>query len=139
MIRRLILFIALAGLFAPTVSLAQESQQPTTVAVEYWKCDYSKLGIIAQVTDSLVIPIAQELVNEGRLVSYGMLTHNWGDEWNVVFYQTAADKTAFFSAWTEINSRFNERHPDVPPLTDYCTEHKDNIYTLRAVTTPATQ
>lgn len=139
MIRRLILFIALACLLAPTLSLAQESQQPTTVVVSYWKCDYSKLGTIVQVVDSLVIPIAQELISEGKLVSHGMLTHQWGDEWNVVFYYTAADKAAFFSAWTELISRFNERHPDVPPLTDYCTEHKDNIYRLRAATTPATQ
>ena len=26
------------------------------------------------------------LVNEGKIFNYGMLTHSWGDEWNVVYY-----------------------------------------------------
>ena len=139
MTHRLILFLALACLLAPTISLAQESEPRPTIVLLSWKCDFAQLGTIAQVSDSLMIPIAQELVDEGKLLNHGMLIHDWADEWNVVFYYGAADKTAFFSAWAEILSRLNERHPDAPAITDYCTEHKDNIYTLRTFTTDATQ
>ena len=134
-----VLFLALAGLFAPTLSLAQESEPFPTIVLSSWKCDWTKLGTIAQSNDSLRTPIAQELVNEGKLINYGMLTHDFADEWNVVTYRTAADKTAFFEAAAELNRRFTERHPDAPSLTDYCTEHKDNIYVLRTFTTDTPQ
>ncbi|MCH8123856.1 MAG: hypothetical protein IH853_12135 [Bacteroidetes bacterium] len=136
---RPILFLALACLLAPTLSLAQESEPRPTVALSSWKCDWTKLGTIAQLSDSLWVPIEQELVNEGKLTNYGMLIHDWADEWNVVFYRTAVDKTAFFEARAEFGRRFTERHPDAPSLTDYCTEHKDNIYVLRSFTMGATK
>ncbi len=136
MMHRYILFIALACLIAPTFAIAQDA--PPTAGVTYHKC--TRVGQLAQVVDSLVTPIAQELVSEGKLMSFGMLAHDWGDEWNVVFYYTAENKAAFFEAWAEMGRRYIGRHPDAPLLSDFCTgEHKDNIYTLRTVTTEATQ
>ena len=130
---RRILFLILICLFAPTASHAQDSQRETLV-LEVWKCQWDKVGIFAQVADSIQVPIAQELIDEGKLLSFGMLAHDFSDEWNVVYYTRAADKTAFFSAVSEMNSRLAERHPDVNPWGDYCTEHKDNIYVVRAAT-----
>jgi len=141
MLRRSTLFLALVCLVAPAESFAQDSDQaPTTVVTLSWKCDIMMLGAIARETDSLTVPIAQELIDEGLLVNYGLLLHDWADEWNVVFYWTAADKAAFFSAWSEMNSRFGERHPDAPTtLTDSCTDHKDNIYRLATFARVGTQ
>jgi hypothetical protein len=130
---RRILFLILICLFAPTVSHAQDSQRETLV-LEMWKCQWDKVGVLAQVADSLQVPIAQELIDEGKLLSFGMLAHDFADEWNVVYYTRAVDKAAFFSALSEMNSRLYERHPDVNPWSDLCTEHKDNIYTVRAAT-----
>jgi len=112
----------LAVLFCilPATALAQEAPdteeaQNPTIGVNYWKCDWAR-------------------VNEGEISGGGMLTHQWGDEWNVVFYMTAPDTPSYLTAFQEAGRRFEERHPDATPITEYCSEHKDNIYTLRSAT-----
>ncbi len=60
--------------------------------------------------------------------------HQWGDEWNLVFYWLADDIPAFLDAWDEMRSRGVERHPDMLNIVDYCTDHKDNIYQQVSVT-----
>lgn len=111
----------------PATALGQDNP---TVGVSYWKCDWANLQEIQQTADSIVTPIYQEMVDEGTIMNWGMLTHQWGDSWNIVMYTTAADTPAYLNATQEANQRIQERHPDLTPLTDYCTEHKDNIYTL---------
>ena len=122
---------ATLALFA--VSVSAQSQNPT-VGVSYWKCDFAHMGELTNAADSLLTPIAQELVNEGKLYAFGTLGHAWGDEWNLVFYWVAEDIPAFTAGWAEMTSRINQRHPDAFPITDYCSDHKDNIYTQVTVT-----
>lgn len=127
-----VLFVFTLGFLVHPSAFAQ--QEAPTVGVSYWKCDWGELGNIGQVTDSLYTPIMQELVDEGTIMNFGMLTHQWGDEWNVVFYITAPDTPTYLEASREAVDRFEERHPDVLNLTEVCSEHKDNIYTLRTAT-----
>jgi hypothetical protein len=123
----------------PATALAQdapggEEEQASTIGVSYWKCDSESVSEITQVGDSIVTPIYQELVDEGEILSWGMMTHQWGDEWNVIFYTTAADTPSFRTAFEEAGRRMQERHPDLTPLAEYCLKHKDNIYTLETST-----
>ena len=131
-----------AGLLAVAVPAGLSAQQmeeepPGTLVVSQWKCDWDRLGQIAATTDSVLRPIWQDLVDQGRLQSAGSFMHEWGDEWNVGFYYVAPDKQTFFAAWEEYFRRLQEEHPDLPSLTEYCDEHRDNIYTLGPTTDPA--
>lgn len=134
--RSLVLTVALAllgvGLLA-TPAQAQEEESPT-VGVSYWKCDWADMEELEQIADSVAAPIYQEMVDEGEIMNWKMMTHQWGDSWNVVFSITAADTPSFLEAFEEANRRIEERHPDLAPLSEYCTEHKDNIYTLSSST-----
>lgn len=123
----------------PATALAQdapnvEEPQGPTVGLSYWKCDWQNLSEIEQVGDSLITPIYQELVDEGQILGFGMLSHQWGDEWNIIFYMSAPDTPSYLAAFEEANQRIAERHPDLTPLTEYCSEHKDNIYTVTTAT-----
>lgn len=124
------LLLSMGGLATP----AQAQDEDPTVGVLYWKCDYAEMEKIEQIADSVAAPIYQELVDEGEIMNWGMMTHQWGDPWNVVFYITAADTPSFLDAYEEASQRIQERHPDLTPITEYCTEHKDNIYTLSTST-----
>jgi hypothetical protein len=128
--------LLISALFVFFGSSAFAQTATPTVGVSYWKCNFAHMGKLTGAADSLLAPIAQELVDEGSLYAFGTLTHTWGDEWNLVFYWTAEDIPAFLDAWQEMTRRINERHPDAFPITDYCTDHKDNIYTQVAGTQP---
>lgn len=121
-----------AGLLVAPVQ-AQEEENPT-VGVSYWKCDWAEMEELEQIADSVAVPIYQEMVDEGEIRNWEMMTHQWGDSWNVVFSITADDTPSFLEAFEEANRRMQEQHPDLAPLSEYCSDHKDNIYTLSSST-----
>ena len=62
--------------------------------------------------DSVWTPIAQELVNEGKLIYLQLLRHNWSDEWSFLYYYRARGIPSFLEAWGGPVSRVRGRHPD---------------------------
>ncbi len=128
---RIVLAVTLTCLAVPTIGQAQ------TLVVSQNKCKWEHEGDLRAFADSAWIPIAQELVNEGKLISAGSAFHSWGDEWNAVYWYTADDISAFLSAWSELVSRAQERYPNgIALFQDWCFEHKDSMYSVGAVTTP---
>lgn len=111
-----------------------QSAQPGVVVVSYNKCAMDappKLDSIAALT---LYPVLDELVRENRLLGWGVLTHAWGDEWNYVIYYTAANTPAFHAAWAELMQRVRLRRPTfMADFGTYCSEHKDNIYSVMRV------
>jgi hypothetical protein len=138
--RRFTLTALVLALLAPVAMQAQEEpMEPGTLIVSYWKCEWDAIGTLVQRYDSLSNPINQELVNEGILFAAGMATHDWADEWNVLYWSVAADKTAAFAAFDEFGRRYNERNPEPPSdptFLEICEEHKDAIYTYGPHTDP---
>jgi hypothetical protein len=124
--------VALVCLAGATSVRAQEAGSERLIFVfSSFKCSLAELDNIAQATDSVAVPIAQELVDENKVRNYFTLLHDWGDEWSFVVGWVVEDRVAFFSAWEEWFSRLNERHPDFFPwFFERCTDHKDNIYRL---------
>lgn len=76
---RIILAVTLTCLAVPTIGQAQ------ALVVSQNKCKSEHLGDLRAFADSAWIPIAQELVNEGKLIAAGSAFHSWGDEWNVIY------------------------------------------------------
>jgi hypothetical protein len=128
MSQRISVLLALSLLIAPGVA-AQE-----TLVLSQNKCEPDKQGQIRQMTDSLWIPVVQELVNEGKINAAGSAYHSWGDEWNVVIWYTAKDIATFVSAFNDLVARVEKRHPKlIPQFLSWCSEHKDSFYSMGKV------
>lgn len=97
-----------------------------TLVMTFSQCVTSRLGDVMAEYESVVIPVYQALVDEGRVRSAGSFAHAWADEWNVGFFVVAEDVPTFLEAWREANSRMGPR----PVAGEACSAHKDNIYTL---------
>lgn len=122
-----------------SIAISANLHAQGVLVVSQNKCAPDKQQQIRRMNDSLWAPIAQELVNEGKLLAAGTAYHAWGDEWNVVVWYTAANHQAFFDAFEEMFRRVQQRHPTaIPQQMGWCTEHKDNIYAMGRSTTPAT-
>ncbi len=139
----------------PVTTLAQDDDADATdnaspgptLVIESFKCDWRRYEDINAAMDSINLPVYQAMVNEGLVISWGTYWHDWADEWNFNIYTVAEDKPTFFEAWAEAGRRIGEivrddGTGDDQPLTveadwvlgEYCTDHKDGIYTLGAQT-----
>ena len=77
-------------------------------------------------------PVMNDVVKAGHWIDWGVLTHNWGDEWNFNIYYIAADMGSFMKGWDMFTSSMMEKHPDsFGEWQSNILEHKDNIYTQR--------
>ncbi|HUF28930.1 MAG TPA: hypothetical protein VMM18_18255 [Gemmatimonadaceae bacterium] len=111
--------------------------QPGVVIVSSNKCAFDAPSRLDSLNALAFYPVLDELVREGRLMGWGVLTHAWGDEWNYVVYYTAASTPAFHGAWDELVRRLRQRRPNfMADVTAQCTEHKDNIYGVMRVGAP---
>lgn len=117
----------------PSPTQAQEEATATHTVVRFFKCNPQGTAIrMFQNTRH----VAQEMVEEGKFVSYGILSHNWGDEWNVIDYINVDGLSSFFANFSEWTRRTNEAveamdiPEDAPAFNEICTEHKDNIYRI---------
>jgi hypothetical protein len=70
------------------------------------------------------------LVEQGKLINWGVLTHAWGDEYNWNTFYVAESHSKFLEAWDEFIKKVIENDPDAMDIIDdWCWEHKDSIYT----------
>lgn len=121
-----------AGAAQQPAAGAQPAVQPGVVVVSYNKCSMRAPAQLDSLNALAFFPALDELVNERRLLGWGVLGHAWGDEWNYVIYYTAENVAAFHSAFNEAVRRVAQRRPDVWDMFgSLCTEHKDNIYSVR--------
>ncbi|MEZ4699970.1 MAG: hypothetical protein R2834_06540 [Rhodothermales bacterium] len=116
-----------------SVSLAQDAAAPQGFLMFHQNkvagLDVPRLN---QLADSIMRPVLDAMVEEQIIMSWGILTHEWGDEWNWNWYLTTADHASFVSAWAEFSKRIMERFPDgVPEMMQYLQAHKDNQFLVR--------
>lgn len=98
-----------------------------TEVVSYYRCDFDKMGDIASSVDSLWLPIARDMVEEGLYGSWGMMGHAWAGYENIIFFRTTKDQPSFFTAQEEFGRRLEEMHPDSDALHG-CSAHRDAFY-----------
>lgn len=139
--RRPIITTALACLFVLPPALAaqeaegqeaEEQEAPETLRLSFYKCDFNQFGPETQEElEDRVIPVWDELVDEGMVESAGYIFHSWADEWNVGIYTIGADIPAIIAAQDEAGRRLEERYPDAESsFAEACPEHRDGFYTF---------
>ncbi|MGH7477909.1 MAG: hypothetical protein ACRELD_16735 [Longimicrobiales bacterium] len=132
--------LTLVGTVAPAA--AQEPMEAQYIVTRSFQCSPQGGGVAWL---QAWRPVVQEMIAEGRFLDYGILTHAWGDEWNVNDYFVVTDLDGFFGSFTELVRRVGERDLAPPmveneegemverrPFGQICTTHKDNIYAVVA-------
>ncbi len=118
--------LAVLLLAFPATTIAQEAP---VVVLQFWKCDGLALADLRASSDSIWIPLAQELVNEGKFDIVQMLETGYGDEWNVVYYYRSKDPETYFAAWEEWVARVNDRYAEeLGWWFERCPEVKNFMY-----------
>ena len=122
--KKLSLLLALISFSAMTLT----AQNPTVVFTQN-KCDYGKLGLLRDKSQQVSAPILNDLVQEGKLLNWGILEHRWGDEWNWNMYYVAKDVPTFLEAFNHFITKATEVDPDfATDVWEVCFEHKDAMY-----------
>ena len=99
------------------------------------KVEFANQNKAFKLVDNYFSPVWNDLVNEGKIYSYQVMTHLWGDEWNLNYMIVAESHEKFLQAWSE---GFRRIRSSMPPekwdeLFEYTIEHKDNLYKLRSL------
>tara|TARA_B100001939_G_scaffold317874_1_gene304866 strand:+ start:189 stop:584 length:396 start_codon:yes stop_codon:yes gene_type:complete len=118
--------------FLITTTFTLKAQQGF-VMLNQNKIEFANQGKAYKLFDDYLNPVWNELVDEGMIVSYSMMTHLWGDEWNLNYMIVAESHEAFLKAWSEGFRRIRSTMPQEKwdELMSYTLEHKDNLYSLR--------
>lgn len=127
----LLLLIILSGfVIAQDSDEAKKKFKPTIVHSQYM-IPLAKIGRYVEIMNEYWAPGFDKLVDEGKLISWGYLTHAWGDEWNIFEHFTAKDLATFEKAWGEGYKSFNENAPEEVrnEIIGMVSAHKDGIYT----------
>ena len=127
-------FVSLLLILFVLPTLAQDAvdeTEPGFFVLNQYKIPFAKLPAMQAYQDSIFTPVFDELIDEEKLMHWGLLTHAWGDEWNYNWFFITEDHRSFLDFWDEFFERVDERFPgwqeDVFPLID---EHKDNMYNI---------
>lgn len=108
---------------------ADEQYSSVTVVFSQNKCHYGKIDKLYKMVHNKLGAIHNEVVETGLWLEWGILSHDWGDEWNWNSYYVARDKNTFNEGWDLFVKLVNEKYPDIwDTWAEYCWEHKDNIY-----------
>ncbi len=111
------------------VLTAGDAHGQDTVVIEYGKCDIMKVNALRQQADSLWLPVAQQLVAEGKFMYVQVLEAEMADEWNIVWYYRAKDYDTFWSAYQEWGTRVSAMHPDAgQAYNQHCPEWRRFSY-----------
>jgi len=127
------LLLLLAGF--PGITQAQDDEEALTrdaadvVHISAWKCSANAYGTVMDDTRDKLIPIAQEVIEEGYWRYFQLLIHSWGDEWNLLYYTRAPSMEDYFTGWAHYISSVNDRYPEsLEWFFEVCPEHRDNFY-----------
>jgi hypothetical protein len=132
MLHRVGLSVLALCLVAQVASLAQEAP---VVVLQSWKCDITALPELRAFSDSSVMTLAQELVDEGKFDFVQMLETSFGDEWNVVYYYRSRDLDTYFAAWEAWGTRINDEYAEGAAWWyELCPEVKHSMYRATVLT-----
>jgi hypothetical protein len=126
----LLILMVLPGLVIAQDEESSKKFKPTVV-ISSNKVALANVGRWVELNNKYWAPHFDKLVDDGKLISWGVITHAWGDEWSVVVHYVAKDFATFQKAWGEGLKAFSENTPEElnDEMINMILEHKDSIYT----------
>ncbi len=127
----LLLLIILSGFVIAQDSDEAKKKSKPTVIMSQNMIPLAKIDRYVEINNEYFAPVLDKLVDEGKLIGWGYLTHAWGDEWNILVYYSAKDFATFQKAWGEgINSSIENAPEEVTDeLMGMILAHKDSFFT----------
>ena len=127
--------VALAAIVVPGTALSQEAEpDPPVLRLSFFMCDFSggNGDAIQEEIETLVMPVWNALVDEGRVESYGYVFHWWADEWNLGIYTIAPSLQAIIDAEEEAGERIEAQvgEDTESAIGSACPHHRDGFYTM---------
>lgn len=126
MTRFLLLLLPLALLFT-TPTLAQDNEALPIFISSRYQCDMAGLDALVERHRERALPILQELVDDGTIISAGAARHQWGDEFNLLTWMSGTDMEAALAGWEAATSRYAELYPDDNLFIETCPKHRDQF------------
>ncbi len=129
----LLLLIILSGFVIAQDSDEAKKKSKPTVIISQNMVPLNKVSRYVEITNEYFVPAFDKLVDEGKLMGWGYLTHAWGDEWNILVYYSAKDFATFEKAWGEGIKSFIENTPEevADEQIGMLLAHKDSFYTAQ--------
>lgn len=77
---------------------------------------------------SSFVPIMKGLVDSGEVVSFGLLRHDLGDQYNMNYWVGTTDAASFRAAWRKLRTELRANHMDAfQQMKSTTIRHKDNL------------
>ena len=130
----LLVLLALGFTLAPNAAAQEDEEeevQANTLVMRYFECGLGNTARAVELLNGEWRDVMDELEEEGMIQGFGILTHGWGDEWNVMDWFAVENMHGFHTAWSEAVSRMGVRDPDGNMFSEFvklCPRHKDNIW-----------
>ena len=137
--------ILAVGMWYPAQAIGQEGAY---INAEYWTCPSENLEALAQARDTIWGPFFDELVEEGRIISWislapssfvkvedaveGRVVTEMPAAWEWVTSWTAPSKEAFDTAWALFEERLVEKFPADPRPFLFCESVLVVTYQVRS-------
>lgn len=133
--RLAVLILPFTYLLGTSISPDGNSDQTSERQVEHmmvkqFVCPGEGLHTMKAFIEEKLGPILSDLRDEDEMINdWGLLTHDWGDEYNVGFYMRADNHFEWYAAWIELMNRMQRQHGLwFEDVMHACTKHKDNLY-----------
>lgn len=116
------------SLFLTAFTFGAYAQSSSLIVYSQNKCFVNDVPKLNKMVDEVMGPVLNDLVKEGLLTNWGVLSHTWGDEWNWNIYYTAENIDKFRSAWQEMFERVQKKDGETfTKFGEWCFEHKDSM------------
>jgi len=117
--------------FPMTLSAQAPNQANRTVALQQGILAGVDVSAQNAVADSILKPVLDGMIADSIIYKWGILTHNWGDEWNWNWWMSANDMHGITAAWDTVVARVSTRTPGgLNLIYSNMDAHKDNLYTV---------
>ncbi len=130
---RRIIFAAVAGSFAalvaPSALQAQEEAPPPVSLARYWECDITREARADTLVMEVFGPVYDRYLSEGKLISWGWLSHDYGGKWRRLTTLSATDRGDLLDTDDEIWTELRQEHPErFQEFLLICPVHEDYIW-----------
>ena len=113
-----------------TLALAQDDEGPQGyLYATYYICDQANQGNMDSLVRSNEVPVFDQMVEDGKLTSWGYLAHFTGGKWRRAQYHVAPTLEGAFSAQLEVSSlAYTDDREGGLARAEACPGHDDYIW-----------
>lgn len=136
---RYVLLLSGVWLAGPSIAQDDEGQQRYMYAT-YYICDQANQGNMDRLVEANEVPVFDQLVEDGKLTSWGYLAHFTGGKWRRAQYHVAPTLEGAFDVQLEVSSSaYTDDREGGQARAEACPGHDDYIWAAVQGSTPGTE